>query len=251
MSKNSTVDISIEVIKVTSLQKYVSLISEKINSDVSNTIFLYRGQENSDWNLLPKIARETIPENFLTDEQNILNEFKRVGRPYIDTAILSNSWDLIALAQHYGLRTRLLDWTTNPLVALWFALNNTTEEEFVYCSVWLLALAKESVADISQGTPFDQKGTVAFKPNHITKRITAQGGWFTTHKLLDKNNNFLPLEKNRTYKRNITKYNFSSTNIDRIKLLKELDVLGINSFSLFTDLDGLAKYLNWKNTTTI
>ena len=45
-------------------------------------------------------------------------------------------FELAGLAQHYGLPTRLLDWSLNFHIALYFALKNSKEEEDEYCSVW-------------------------------------------------------------------------------------------------------------------
>src|SRR5579872_5540330 len=108
---------------IKSFKAFLDGIAE-INADsVKNdsTLILYRGQENSTWNLLPKIGRRGISTDFLSFEKSIISEFKRLGRTYLAADILNNEWDLLALAQHHGLPTRLLDWSTNPLVALWFA----------------------------------------------------------------------------------------------------------------------------------
>lgn len=204
--------------------------------------FLYRGQQDSKWNLIPKIARPRISESFIYDEVNSLEEFKRLGRPYIDPSVLNNPWDLLALAQHFGLSTRLLDWTTNPLVALWFAFieeyNSKTRV------VWLLVLKKNELADTSIKSPFNQTKTVAYKPNHITNRISAQDGWFTTHKFRNESLSFVNLDKNRFYTKRLIKFELPNT--ERENILNSLDILGINSFSLFPDLVGLAKYIDWK-----
>jgi len=204
--------------------------------------FLYRGQQDSKWNLVPKVDRQEIRTSFIDNEKNSLEEFKRMGRPFMDTSILNNPWDLLALAQHHGLSTRLLDWTTNPLVALWFAFNEKCDAKTR--AVWLLILERNEIADTSIETPFNQIKTKAYKPNHITNRIIAQNGWFTTHKFDKESLSFEKLEENKSFGDRFIKFELPNT--ERQNILNSLDILGINSFSLFPDLEGLAKYIDWK-----
>jgi hypothetical protein len=85
----------------------------------------YRGQSNAEWPILPRIARN---RGHLADELRMLREFKQdasnrlVRRP-------SSDWEWICLAQHHGLPTRLLDWSENPLVGLFFAVEQLNADQ--------------------------------------------------------------------------------------------------------------------------
>lgn len=87
----------------------------------------YRGQANSSWPIQPRIARN---RGFLEDESRMLREFKQdaanrlVRRP-------AGEWEWICLAQHHGLPTRLLDWSENPLVGLYFAVEYLNADQDV------------------------------------------------------------------------------------------------------------------------
>lgn len=75
---------------------------------------------------------------------------------------------------------RLLDWTTNPLVALWFACLDEKSRDNAF--VYLIDIDPDSddILDFSkETTPFDLKETKIFKPNLNNERISAQNGWFT------------------------------------------------------------------------
>jgi len=80
--------------------------------------WVFRGHSNEDWRLQPSVGRG---ESYSPDwERLLLDQFRRLAEPHVTSAGLTE-WDWLALAQHHGLPTRLLDWTTNSLVACFFA----------------------------------------------------------------------------------------------------------------------------------
>ena len=86
----------------------------------------YRGQAD-DWPIVPKIARIVPRGNLNSDEDQMLQTFKRQMPQFVDN-VPDNDWDILAIAQHHGLATRLLDWSHNPLAALWFAVREPPRE---------------------------------------------------------------------------------------------------------------------------
>lgn len=102
----------------------ISSIEEFLGNiyDFPDTLF-YRGQASEDFKLIPSIGRNSIEgkeEVLLQYERAIFEDFKRKYSMFTDVRP-KNDMEFLFLAQHYGLPTRLLDWTYNPLIALYFA----------------------------------------------------------------------------------------------------------------------------------
>ncbi len=252
-------------IKINSLENYISRLSDieiLIKKNIQNSELtldakdylinnkydriLFRGQENIDFELLPKIGRKGFFKKGETIklEIEIFEEFKRKNYSHLVNNVNLNDWDFLAIAQHHGLPTRLLDWTENPLVALWFAYA-AKSEAITNRVVWaFLPNNDEVVTELTKGSPFEQKETKVFKPRHSNNRIISQQGWFTIHKFTA-NSAFVPFNKNNRYNKRLIKFSFS--NNLRIEILNKLDTLGVNHFSIFPDTEGLCKYLQWKN----
>lgn len=202
---------------------------------------LYRGQP-LDKTLLPKIARFNLPDVEET-EREMLEDFQRRSVHLIDYQP-GNAWDWLALAQHHGMATRLLDWTENPLIALWFSMSPKIEEMKVdYSVVWGFNVPKEDIVNSTEDKdPFKGGMTKVFKPNHITKRISSQFGWFTIHKS-NHEKKFMPFEMNKQYSERLFKIQIDSKCFKECKI--RLHNFGINSASMYPDIDGLAKHVEW------
>lgn len=201
---------------------------------------LYRGQAQ-DKALLPKIARYHLKDAEET-EREMLEDFQRRSLHLIDYHP-GNSWDWLALAQHHGMATRLLDWTENSLIALWFSMATKDEMGVEYSVVWGFKVPKEDIVNSTEDKdPFKGGMTKVFKPNHITKRISAQFGWFTIHKF-NSEKKFVPFEENSQYSERLFKIKIDSKCFADCK--RRLHNFGINSASMYPDIDGLAKHVEW------
>lgn len=106
---------------ITSLSEFVEEIEKTGQENL-----IYRGHADVEWLVKPAIGRMSSYSE--TTERNMLNEFKRKYYSYTDVRV-ERDMDTLFLAQHYGLPTRLLDWTFNPLIALYFACSKEEKHD--------------------------------------------------------------------------------------------------------------------------
>jgi len=217
----------------------VSDLTRYVEQKCTKEFCLFRGQRR-DKPLLPKIA--WAGDHIVAAEQKLFNEFKRRSRPFLEIKP-DDPWDWLALAQHFGLTTRLLDWTDNLLAGLWFAVSERPQN-LNPGVLWVFRVPLEDVLPPDyEGSPFEGERTQVFRPRHITTRIAAQGGWFTVHKSVEAEKRFVPLEKNKFYKGTLEKLMVPAESFSELR--KQLNRLGVNAAALFPDLGGLCKHLNW------
>lgn len=213
---------------------------------------LFRGQPE-DKPLLPRLGR---PPKTIRDLQNkerlIFDEFKRTSMPFIEFAPRTD-WDFLALAQHHRLPTRLLDWTYSALTALWFVVGYKHESNgdapkgpgVVYV---LCPSTKDFNLKTKGMSPFrnNRLRTFVFRPTVVTRRIAAQGGVFTLHRLTEDFKSFRPITKSLKDGRQLYKILVLRDQFGNLR--EELNRLGVNEVALFPDLDGLSRHLDWRYT---
>jgi hypothetical protein len=140
----------------------------------------YRGHREVSWALEPVIDR--VPHGALTrfdHERLMFQEFKRRGLAFLQTRP-ADDWEFLAIARHHGLPTRLLDWTENPLAALFFAVEEPSSgDSAVWCYVHV-GLGKPRL-DMSATGPLSIDQLVLYQPPHLHARIAVQSSLFTAH----------------------------------------------------------------------
>lgn len=138
----------------------------------------YRGVSDSNYKLIPKIGRY---DSFapIALEKQMLNRFKDLSIPHIDK-IPKDNWEWLTLSQHHGLATRLLDWSHNPFVATFFAVENMSHSDGAIYS-FKIGEAADNVYRDKDVDPFVIKTVGVFHPPHISARLTVQSGLFTIH----------------------------------------------------------------------
>ena len=221
----------------------------------------YRGLPCSKYALLPTLHRSGIP---VESEADLINKFKLNAHEFLEVRP-QGEWEWMLLARHHGLPSRLLDWTENPLVGLYFATDTAEQYEKSDGVVWCL-----SPAELNRiANPAEQSYDVlpmfldedelsasdAFLTNYrtsrvrqavdsvvvapaaalgirTTKRIQAQLGVFTIHHA-DKT----PLEevehRDHLWKLVIPKE-------AKAAIRTELQRVGISALTLFPELDNVA-----------
>jgi hypothetical protein len=220
----------------TNLQDFHGWVDD-VKSRTHTDLLIFRGQRKN-WEMLPSISRNGSPKKILENERKLFEVFKKDGEPCLHR-IPDNDWDWLVVAQHHGLPTRLLDWTSDPLVALWFALEKCNEEDSSP-EVWALRPLKEDVIDdLNVAEPFRGTRTKIFNTNFTIPRIRAQKGCFALFKHYETSpKGFIPLERNRHLRIRVERVRiakFSAANI-----LQQISEIGYVRDKLYPDIDRVA-----------
>lgn len=185
---------------------------------------LFRGVSKASYELSPSIARVAAKDTksrFLY-EQEIFEEFQARALPFLKIEPQSQiEW--LFLAQHYGIPTRLLDWTTNPLVALFFATEKDHQDDF---AVYKRLQCKWKSGDID---PFRLKKEWGLRPKHSDIRYVNQAGVFTIH----------PTHTVESTDDNVAKYTFPCAVKESIRW--QLGKFGIRTSFVYPNLEGISQ----------
>jgi hypothetical protein len=224
-----------------------------IQNELSNyRAYIYRGQREPEWKLMPSIDRI---EGIRTLKVDTLNEFKQAsrGRRGSSPAKLNDD-EWRAIGQHHGLKTSLLDWTESPFVAVFFSFatarneNNLPKDRIVY------AISKQAIKNKCEEIKKNNPGTILTGTDAIdiisplvddNARLVSQRGLFT--KSLRFGNDIESWVR-KYFKGNtgaiMVKISVMESLGDRNNFLRFLNRMNINYLTLFPDLDGAARHCN-------
>ena len=111
-----------------SLPQYLEYV--EVLRDKTGHPLWFRGAGKATYQLIPSLYRHptvTSRADLQELERQLMARFRQRSIPYLSRD-LSNDWEALFFMQHYGVPTRLLDWTENPLTGLYFALMSAPSE---------------------------------------------------------------------------------------------------------------------------
>lgn len=197
--------------------------------------WIFRGVADADSHrLVPKVGRDRKLYDPLR-EQLVFENFQRRARQFVDTHRMS-TWELLSVAQHHGLPTRLLDWTTNPLIAAYFAVSSAPSDRIarIYATH-----APPLVETDREPDPFACAEVVTLLPTAVVPRIVAQRGLFTVR--ADPTSDAWLAEAAGG------KMDFFDIPAElRDHVANKLFQLAIDASSVMADLDGVCEALAWR-----
>jgi len=258
-------------LRIGSLIEYIDFISSRSDS----TVF-YRGAKDPVEDMKPTVVRSwQLNHRMRHDtgrrepalslwgyEERLIESFKRQSLPFLETMPGCHlNW--LAVAQHHQLPTRLLDWTRNPLIALYFATTNRGRyhepEEWsdVYVFMWEISETADSerymlpldrvqtMVPLGKGRIGDPQtetdhGVHVFTPPTLSSRIASQEGLFSFGEVLGET----PFpEYAEEAGLDLTRIRVEGG--ARLDILKHLNRLGVETGKLFPDLPGLCAHQRW------
>lgn len=229
-----------------------------IIGQMQNRQWIFRGQSDVDWELKSSLYRtfeftETItelsrgkPKKIARNrhEELAIQRFINSAHLYLDYRPPEDqTLEWLAIMQHYGAPTRLIDFTFSPYVAAYFALESGVKDAVIYC----IATKKSSslIDDIKNFKLNENKSTLyIFEPEHPSQRLLAQQGVFLVPGTLKKSHDeILDLMKDNKDEF-IIKLRIPKK--IREEGLNRLRKYNINSSILFPGLEGFCKTFNYQ-----
>jgi len=251
-----------ETIMLSNWQEYVAL-----THDLDDWAF--RGQEDAAWPLLSSLSRHLLA--FLPDkslwrarEERATRIFRRKAHNYLsDPSTLEDELRCLAMVQHHGGSTRLIDFTKSPFVAAFFALERAVGDSAIFAlntpRLWKSAplsepsLTREKIDPRIKGNLekyfYQNCHDILWmgEPSQMDRRLVAQSGTFVMPGVLDKSIDEI-----------LENYPSKDVLIKKIVLphharqdgLRMLYRMNITNASLFPDLEGLAKSIRFELEVT-
>lgn len=252
-----------------------------LGQEFGHEIMWWRGHADATWSLKPHVFRPR-PNGKPFKEVGLINHFKmRAAGRLGGRKEPASEVEWLFLAQHYGLPTRLLDWTENPLAALYFALHAEGHTDCDAC-LWAASPTMLNVAHADPTRPGGaQRGFVWFEERPIRaiamlghgftaeairkklfpdepqlrqlpsvvalgaveldERIVAQSGRFTIHAVAS------GIEELRESGGYLRKFVIPAS--EKNAMAYRLQMMGIRSWNLFPDLQRLAEGLKLSDLT--
>ena len=233
---------------LTELIKYLMELRE-------NDFWSFRGQRSDSWSL--GVGHKLLKGG--NYEENLYHFRKRcMAFRLPDMPPMEYHWDWLFYGQHFGLRTRLLDWTSNPLVAIYFAVenilckvvNDSTKKKLHYPTVWALKVDGKThfrSPDVL-GDPRHITEWLMINPPPVTDRLAAQSGKFSYHPSDDHVSlDQCPRRPSERLVKVIIKHSQDSKEDPDItceNIRKFLGIMNIHHASLFSDPQGVAEFIN-------
>lgn len=241
------------------LQELLFTDAYNTNIDRIRSPYIYRGLSNFNYDLKTSLIR--LKGSYQELEFHLLRNFKKYSsRPDIKN---KSDWEWLALAQHHGLPTRLLDWTYSPYVALHFATNeiNKYNEDGVIWALnyenlkkylpdnlneklnsvgsnsFTIDMLKQTYRNINELSKEKSDFVVAFEPPSLDDRIVNQYAIFTFMSHSNAVLNEWLLDKPELY------FRIKIPAEMKWEIRDKLDQVNINERVLFPGMDGLSKWL--------
>lgn len=239
--------------------------------NVEHTRRYYRGVPNKKYDLVPGLGRykngiiegdetlsslsarqqeRAVRKRLKSLEKDLIDNFRRDVFLHLERRHRNDNldnWELLAIAQHYGLPTRLLDWTENPLVGLFFVVAEafSTNDE-TNCSaggaLYLFENPPEllDLTQLEKTDPFNARTTCVYKPGAFNLRIVNQQSIFTVQPYswlqMDDKRNLLKDKK-------ITRYIIPGDM--KKELLRMILIYGMDYKMIFPDIIGVAQSVKY------
>ncbi|MEM7358837.1 MAG: FRG domain-containing protein [Pseudomonadota bacterium] len=276
--------------KISTVSDALKIVNELHNQRPAPSGVLYRGVGSYKYNLEPSLSRYLAPskplrnmrgdsfkeerikwkEVFSKTEKGLIEDFKKLAWQMLSYKP-KNDWEWIAVAQHHGVPTRLLDWTTNLLIGLWFATDSSGvhanidgglwvytpfgsrdgDTEDIGDTEWLLDQMTSDPTHEQYIGPTEVNRTRIYVPNNLDPRIQMQSGVFTAHQLMPNDGFFdlVPLNKNGRERLKVSRIRVPKRAKAQIRTQLARD-FGLDLTKVFPDVDGVALSLKaaWEPT---
>ena len=229
----------------------------------------FRGQGNHEWSLRPTLARELgryesqgrkLPSSWSTFDNSLLNTFKQKAHLYqrLDSITRKESkLDWMVLGRHFGLPTRLLDWSLSAYVAAWTAATEEPDEDGVVWSVslqhvnsgWdsaaLIWGTSENLEEIVQGLEPEGAPLLFFVPVTHNSRSALQQGIFSIagDGMADHASLITDAASKWTIEPKCKHFRIRIPAKAKRDFVRSLRFMNVTAETLFGDLDGLCREL--------